>query len=461
MNRKILIIEDDITFANILINWFRRNHFTPILSTNVANSEKILKQEKIALVLSDYRLPDGNGLEILERIKKHPELSHIPFIIMTSYAETPKVVEAIKMGAFDYLEKPINPTVLAEKITQSLNHTRTTVNENISEKATCSSAVNKKTNYIFGTSQASKQLMQHIKLVAPTQLSVLIRGESGTGKEMVANTIHQQSSRKEKPFIALDCGSLSKELAPSELFGHLKGSFTSALENKKGAFEQASGGTLFLDEIGNLSYEVQIQLLRAVQERKIRPVGALADIQVDVRLIVATNENLESAISNGSFREDLYYRLNEFTLQVPPLRERAEDLEIFANYFLEEANLELNRHIKGFSKECMELMYQYPWSGNLRELRNTIRRMVLFCTDQDIITEKNLPHFFANSSEQENSTQPSLVPSSSLSLKDLDEKSKILQALQVSGGNKSKAAQLLQIDRKTLYNKLHLYGIKL
>jgi two-component system response regulator HydG len=282
--------------------------------------------------------------------------------------------------------------------------------------------------------------------VAPTKMSVLILGESGTGKEYVAKMIHDNSSRRDKPFIAVDCGSLLKELAPSELFGHLKGSFTSAIDHKTGVFEQANGGTVFLDEVGNLYYEVQVQLLRALQEQKIRSVGSANDIDVDVRILAATNEHLERAIVEGRFREDLYHRLNEFSILVPPLRDRVTDIKLFAEEFLRQANEELERDIKGFSSDIIPFFEKQHWSGNLRELRNVVRRAVLFASEKEI-TLKDLPVF--NESKSEN-----------LTLHLGNEKEQIEIALHKARGNKTLAAQLLKIDRKTLYNKIHLFGIK-
>ena len=289
-------------------------------------------------------------------------------------------------------------------------------------------------------------------MVAPTRMSVLIFGESGTGKEYVARQIHELSDRRGAPFIAVDCGSLSRELAPSELFGHLKGSFTSAIADKKGVFEQANGGTIFLDEVGNLPYEVQMQLLRALQEKKVRPVGAASDISIDVRIIVATNEDLEQAIANGRFREDLYYRLNEFSITVPPLRERKDDIPLFAEHFLREANAELGKAIQGIFKETLQVLNDYSWNGNLRELRNVVRRAALFTTG-DTITPDNLPILSAPSLKNRVEPVKPLRPD--------NERELIETALRHANGNKTEAARILQVDRKTLYNKMHQYGMVL
>lgn len=300
----------------------------------------------------------------------------------------------------------------------------------------------------MGKSAVARQMRDHILRVAPTRMSVLILGESGTGKEYVARMIHDNSTRRDKPFIAVDCGSLSRELAPSELFGHLKGSFTSAVEDKTGVFVQAGQGTVFLDEVGNLSYDVQVQLLRTLQEQSVRPVGSAKDVKIDVRIIAATNENLETAIAEGRFREDLFHRLNEFSVFIPPLRERKEDIAIFAEEFLRQANKELDKEIKGFSPEAISMLKSYHWNGNLRELRNMIRREVLFAPG-DIITPDNFPVLTTVPAGDDHALYPQ------------NEREQIETALRKARGNKTLAAQLLKIDRKTLYNKMHRYGIKL
>ncbi|MDR1707551.1 MAG: sigma-54 dependent transcriptional regulator [Prevotella sp.] len=432
---KVLIIEDDNTFGIVLKKWFNKNGFDAFVKSTLDESKKDLLKSEFKLIITDLRLPDGDGIMLLTWIRKNK--INTPVIVMTSYGEVQSAVAAIKLGAFDYMEKPINPEILRIKIDEALNHIPI---ESPKENPST-------TNIVYGNSPLSQKMYEHIKLVAPTQLSVLIRGESGTGKEYTARMIHENSNRKQAPFIAVDCGSLSKELAPSELFGHLKGSFTSAIADKKGVFEQAGGGTVFLDEVGNLSYEVQVQLLRAIQERKIRPVGSAKDIKVDVRMIVATNENLETAISEGHFREDLYHRLNEFTLIVPPLRERKEDIVLFANSFLADANKELERNVERFSDESMSILKQYRWPGNLRELRNIIRRTVLFTKGTEI-TPDLLPEFIQIPAKTEQ-----------ISLQPIDEREQILKALKITKGNKTKAANLLNIDRKTLYNKMHQYGM--
>jgi len=442
MNRKILIVEDDSSFGVMLRNWLGKRGFEGKLCSGIEQAKKELLQCTFRLIFTDLRLPDGDGIMLLAWIKE--QKIDAPVIIMTSYAEIQSAVSAMRLGAFDYLEKPINPSVLTQKIEQALEFQSVKPTENVRKIRP-----KNEEGIVYGKSRAAHEMYEYIQIVAPTRMSVLITGESGTGKEYAARLIHQTSRRKEAPFFALDCGSLSRELAPSELFGHLKGSFTSAISDKKGVFELADGGTVFLDEVGNLGYDVQVQLLRALQELKIRPVGSATDIKVDVRIIVATNEDLKAAIAEGRFREDLYHRLNEFSFTVPPLRERISDIPYFVSHFLERANEELEKEVKSISEETLALLKQYQWSGNLRELRNVVRRAVLFAKTDQIVPE-NLPDFL-------------LAPlaGDDLSLFVGDEKEKIEAALKRARGNKAAAARLLKIDRKTLYNRMHQLGMDL
>ncbi|MDR0294851.1 MAG: sigma-54 dependent transcriptional regulator [Prevotellaceae bacterium] len=439
---KILIVEDDAAFGAMLKNWFDKNGFEALLLSGVEQAKKELHKNDFNLVLSDLRLPDGDGIMLLAWIKER--MTALPVIIMTGYAEIQSAVSAIKLGAFDFLEKPVNPSILKQKIEQAIQ----------AKHAPVPILKEKESRYgmVVGKNYVAKKLLEMVQMVAPTRMSVLIFGESGIGKEYVAHQIHELSDRRGAPFIAVDCGGLSRDLAPSELFGHLKGSFTSAIADTKGVFEQANGGTIFLDEVGNLPYEVQMQLLRALQEKKVRPVGAASDISVDVRIIVATNDDLEQAIADGRFREDLYYRLNEFSITVPPLRERKDDIPLFAEHFLREANAELGKIIQGISKETLQILDDYMWNGNLRELRNVIRRAALFTTGT-MITPDNLPLLSAPSLKNRIETVKPLRPE--------NERELIETALRRANGNKTEAARILQIDRKTLYNKMHQYGIEL
>ena len=447
MSKKILIVDDDVAFGVMLKTWFQKNSWDAVLASNLDSALQASASSQFDLVLSDLRLPDGDGIMFLTYLREKKIMT--PFIIMTGYADVQTAVNAMKLGAFDYLKKPIIPEVLQEKIDLALRQRDKKDNEDREDKR------EKKNKgvaaMVKGESPVIKRVYTHVALVAPTKMSVLILGESGTGKEYIARMIHEQSGRKNKPFIAVDCGSLSMELAPSELFGHLKGSFTSAIADKRGVFVEANGGTVFLDEIGNLPYEVQKQLLRALQEQKVRPVGSSQDINVDVRIIAATNEDLVEAIEKGRFRQDLYHRINEFSIEVPPLRERIEDLEEFAYHFLDEANEELGKDVNHISEKALEKLRDYTWDGNLRELRNVIRRSVLFAENQEI-TEENLPVL---SIHQQKKQQEDMA------LQPGDEKEQIMAALRKARGNKTVAAKLLQVDRKTLYNKMHLYEIEL
>lgn len=372
MPYSILIVEDDLTFATMLKTWLGKKGFLVDTAGNSARARKQLDAQSYNLVLSDLRLPDQDGISLLAWMKEHGH--QIPLIIMTGYADIQSAVQAMKNGANDYISKPVQPDVLLKKINEALQ------NETVIAAPSGSApsiSIAPSSNFLEGESEAARQLYNYVGLVAPTPMSVLINGASGTGKEYVAHRIHQLSKRADKPFIAIDCGSIPKELAASEFFGHVKGSFTGALNDKTGAFVEANGGTLFLDEIGNLSYEVQIQLLRALQERRIRPVGSNKEIEVNVRLISATNENLQKAIEKGNFREDLFHRINEFTLRMPSLKERQEDILLFANFFLDQANHELDRHLIGFDAAASNALQTYSWPGNLRQLKNIVKRATL------------------------------------------------------------------------------------
>lgn len=439
----ILIVEDDITFSLMLTTWLGKKGFVVRSSSSVSDAKRRLGEEAFDLVISDLRLPDSDGIDLLKWLKStHPSL---PLIMMTSYAEIQTAVQAMKLGAADYIAKPLNPDELLDELLGKIKEL-VRVEEKAPARAPVPSAPDL---YIEGQSQAARQLYEHVRLVAPTDMSVLVTGASGTGKEYIARRIHEQSNRSKAPFVAVDCGAIPKELAASEFFGHVKGSFTGAIENKTGAFVAAQGGTIFLDEIGNLTYEVQVQLLRALQERKVKPIGSNQEIAINVRLISATNENLRQAIEKGDFREDLYHRINEFTIRIPDLKERKEDLLLFANHFLDLANSELQKDIIGFDNDTMQLFQSYSWPGNLRQMKNVIKYATLLATGR-YITRKELPEELTEN----------LPSHTNIQLKNVEhERDLIRKALQECGNNKTRAAQLLGIDRKTLYNKLKIYQL--
>lgn len=449
---KILIIEDDISFAQMLQNFLGRNDFEVVLCHTGLEGEKQIEENDFQLVITDLRLPDYDGIKLVSELN-----GKVPIIVMTGYAEVSSAVKAMKMGAYDYISKPFTPDQMLAVIDGALHSKpqqpkETTLSSLENSKKNPENLVKytKNTDDLALVSEAAQKLGEYISLVAPTDMSVLIIGESGTGKEVTAKAIHQNSSRSENAFIALDCGAIPKELAASEFFGHLKGSFTGAVADKVGSFEAANGGTLFLDEVGNLSYENQKQLLRAIQERKIKKIGSNTEILVDLRILSATNEDLKSAVEKGTFREDLYHRLNEFSLQIPSLKNRYGDLPIFAKYFLEKSNMKLGKKITDFSDEVWDIFNTYHWPGNIRELQNVIQRAVLL-TDTQKVQVKALPSELL---------QPAEVPTDYGNLSKADfEKEQILTALKRTNYNKSKAAKLLQVTRKTLYNRINYYDL--
>ncbi|CAM3913753.1 sigma-54 dependent transcriptional regulator [Flavobacterium sinopsychrotolerans] len=440
---KILLIEDDVAFCRLLEKFLIKKSYDVTATFSAAEAKSKIKSNEFDLIITDLRLPDSDGIVLMSEIKStHP---NVPVILMTGYSDVSTAVKAIKNGAADYISKPFNPEEVLLVITGALQISDNTVSTSKNKKQEVKKITDE---FVKGISQASQKLAEYIQLVSPTNMSVLIIGESGTGKEVIAKSIHENSSRKNTNFIAVDCGSIPKELAASEFFGHLKGSFTGAIQDKIGFFEAANGGTIFLDEIGNLSYENQIQLLRALQERKIKPVGSNKEIDVDIRIITATNEDLREAVKKGDFREDLYHRINEFSIHSPSLVERNEDLMLFSAFFLEKSNQELNKNVIGFSSEVMTIFQNYRWPGNLRELQNCIKRATLL-SQGDFIEKATLPvEFFQN--------EPTTTNDFSLSE---NEKDTILEALNKTNNNKTEAAKLLKINRKTLYNKLKLYDI--
>ena len=446
----ILIVEDDLTFATMMQTWLRKKGFdVDRVSSVSAAARQLTDTPNFDLILSDLRLPDHDGLFLLEWMRKHN--LRIPFIVMTSYAEVQNAVLAMKTGASDYIAKPVQPDILLQKIRDALSTPEpapTPQPATPAPEAKAQEPTPDVPRYIEGKSEASRQLYEYVGLVAPTPMSVLILGASGTGKEYVARRIHELSPRRDKPFFALDCGAIPKEVAASEFFGYVKGTFTGATTDKTGAFVEANGGTLFLDEVGNLSYDVQVQLLRALQERKVRPLGGAHEIDVDIRLVCATNGDLASLVADGQFREDLYHRINEFTIYMPELKDRGTDIFLFADLFIKHANADLGRDVIGLDDKASERIASYAWPGNLRELNNVMRRATLLAKGKHI-----------GLSELERSMAPS-TPTEPLALHDeLTEQQRIEAALRATGGNKSKAAQLLAVDRKTLYNKMKRYGM--
>lgn len=438
---RILIIEDDTTFAQILEGFLKKNGHTLTVAYKIKEGRQKLQEQPYDLLLLDYRLPDGTGMDILDSL--HGGADAPAAIIMTSFHDIRTAVRSVRKGAYDYITKPVNPDELLML-----------VNEAWQAGSAGAQQVATSPAFVEGVSDAATQLHQYIALVAPTDMSVIIQGESGTGKEQAARTIHNKSKRGDKPFVAIDCGALSAELAASELFGHLKGSFTGALQDKKGMFEAANRGTLFLDEVGNLSYEVQVKLLRAIQEREIQPLGSTRSTKVDVRIITATNEDLVNAVKEGKFREDLYHRLNEFKIKLPSLQERKDDLELFIDHFVAQANRELGKNVKGLSDEVRSIFYRYEWPGNLRELKNIIKRAVLLTTGTEIPVTA-LPEEMADDTDA-----PSVPASDIKATNAANEKELIIRTLQEVKYNKSKAAKLLNIDRTTLYYKMSKYGIE-
>jgi two-component system response regulator HydG len=447
--KRILIIDDDSYINNLLVNYLNQHNYEAEGTITGRSGMKKIEKQNYDLVLCDFRLPDTDGLKVLQHAKtKKPNL---PFIIMTAYADVKMAVKLIKAGAFDYVTKPIQPEEILELIERAIH---------LKNKVEDSSSFHK--NFIVGNSPRMKEIMQHINLVAPTELTVLVEGETGSGKEYIAKAIHFASARSSKPFVAVDCGAIPKELANSELFGHIKGAFTGAINDKKGVFELAKGGTLFLDEVGNLPYENQVKLLRALQERVISKVGDNKTIKVDVRLIAATNEDLTNHVVENEFREDLFHRLNEFRIQLPPLRHRGDDIFEFTDFFIAKANKTFNKQVLGIDESVKELFHKYNWFGNIRELQNIINRSVLLSSG-DYITPEVLPdEIKLNNLFESNDARQININNGSSDLKEathVTEKEMINDALIKANYNKSKAAKLLNIDRKTLYNKIKLHNI--
>ncbi|MEL7002467.1 MAG: sigma-54 dependent transcriptional regulator [Bacteroidota bacterium] len=459
---RILIIDDDHDICLLLQKFLKKNDFDVEFVNTGEDAVKLLKKATFDLIISDYRLPDDDGISLLKKIMIIDPNAAV--VMITGYSDVRIAVESLKHGAYDYVTKPLYPDEILVTIREALkkkNVPREVVTDRPKEDKVSTGKLNK---FIKGESNQAQLVQKHIDLIAPTDMSVVITGETGTGKEFVANAIHEKSLRSNKPFVAIDCGALPQDLAGSELFGHKKGAFTGATTDKKGSFELANGGTLFLDEIGNLTYDNQIKLLRVLQERKIKAIGGIKDIEIDVRVIAATNEDLKQAVKEGRFREDIYHRLNEFKIELSPLRHRKSDIMIFANHFLELANAQLNKRVSDFEKVVQERLEQYYWHGNLRELQNVVKRAVLLC-QQEMVTLDCLPSeiVLPDLTLDENEDRHAGV-SKDINLKSVSEnaeKRAIVDVLEQTGYNKTKAAEVLKIDRKTLYNKLKAYQIEL
>ena len=489
--QRILVIDDDTDICLLLRRFLTKNNYEVAIAHDGNSGLALLQEFRPDLVMTDFRLGDMDGGTILAKIKE--KFSFIPVLIITGYSDIKIAVNVMKLGAYDYIMKPLFPDEILLTIRKALDSTETQAGSMQHEVEGSNGKENnqegKKKNtkalrYIFGDGEESNYLLKQIKLVAPTNYSVLIYGESGSGKESVAQEIHLHSKRANQPFVAMDCGAISKDLAGSELFGHEKGSFTGALNQKIGHFELANGGTIFLDEVANLPYEVQVLLLRVVQERTMKRIGGTKEIPLDVRILVASNEKLIETSKKGKFREDLYHRFNEFSIDVPPLRNRRDDIMTFAQFFLDQTNEELGKKVKGFSLDVIEVFMTYAWYGNLREMKNVIKRATLL-TDGELIESKTLPFEISNYAKLlfndsppyplqpqiiqsfipqnspiivtevlNNSTKPTLKSAAVEA-----EHEMILKILKEVNFNKSKAARILGIDRKTLYNKMRIFEL--
>lgn len=469
--KRILIIDDDMDMCNLLGRFLQKKGYETEASHSGGKGIAKFKESRFDVVLCDFRLGDKEGREVLKEIKNHDPYAIV--IIITGYSDIKTAVDVIKAGAFDYITKPLIPEEVLNVIGRALQQSSEGGVESLKPASAQSSRKPVRAGeeeFLVGHAPATKELYRQIELVAPTNYSIILYGESGTGKEVIARTIHANSARRDKPFIAMDCGTLSKELAGSELFGHVKGAFTGALGDKEGHFELANGGTLFLDEVANLSYEIQAALLRVIQERKFKRVGGVKEMETDVRIIVASNENLQEAYRKGKFREDLFHRFNEFSIVLPAFRHRREDIPLFADFFLARANKELNKEVEGFDPEVMQIFLNYSWPGNLREFRNVIRRAALL-TSSGRVKPTVLPAEIVDTNGYGQSFIPQVeapvvaAVHHPIAHKETDLKNAAAQAeydtimnvLKQVNYNKSRAAEILKIDRKTLYNKIKSY----
>lgn len=440
---RILVVDDELIVRESLSNYLREDGYEAVAVETGEEALRKVENENWNILFVDLKMPDMDGLEVLREVKEAK--ADLPVIIITAYATIDSAVQAMKDGAYDYIVKPFDPEAIAMVVEKVVEH-QNLVKENILLRERIEQEY--KFEEIIGKSQPMQEVFELVKDVADSDASVLITGESGTGKELIARAIHANSSRRYNPFITASCGAMPEGLLESELFGHEKGAFTGALYTKKGRFELADGGTLFLDEIGEISPKTQVDLLRVLDEKSFRRVGGIEQITVDVRIVSATNRDLKKAISEGIFREDLFYRLNVVSVHLPPLRQRREDIRLLAEHFLNKFRAETNKRIERISPEALELMMEYDWPGNVRELANAIERAVVVGKKAEIIPE-DLPF----------SRQGMPEKTGSKSLRDR-EKLYILQALEDNGWNITKTAEDLEIDRVTLYNKIKKYNLE-
>ena len=449
----ILIVDDDPNHLKTLQTIVKSWGYRVSTADDGVKAVENVKEQPFSLILMDVRMAQMSGIEALKRIKQYNPA--IPIIIMTAYSSVDSAVEALKSGAYDYLTKPLDFEVFKITIERALEHSGLK-EENAILKSKMGTGY--ELENIIGKSRPMKELIEMMSMVAPTEATVLITGESGTGKELIARSIHRNSPRKNGPLVVVNCAALTETLLESELFGHEKGAFTGADKRREGKFKQADKGTIFLDEIGETSPAMQAKLLRVIQEREIQRVGGNETLKVDVRIIAATNRNLEDEVKKGNFREDLFYRLNVVTLHIPPLRERKDDIPLLAQHFLEKYAKKNNKSVKGFSPLAMDMLLKYSWPGNVRELENVIERAVILLPGE-YITEKELPSTVVEDYEKEKDEELLLTQfMANRPLKEI-EKQVILATLKDCGGNKSETARRLGINRKTLHKKLKAYGI--
>ncbi len=458
--KTILIVDYQLSSCETIKNFLTKNNYTVITTYRGDKALRLIQENDFDLILCDYRLPDIDGTEFYDRLLISKPASKI--IFMSKEVNLKNIVKLIRKGAYNYLEKPLNPDELLQVVQDALNSS----NKELQNRKNVKQENNRDhlpDNFVVGQSKESVYMLKLVQKVAPTNFTVIIEGETGTGKESIARMVHNMSKRKSHPFIAVDCGSISNELSGSELFGHEKGSFTGAISGKTGFFELAQGGTIFLDEIANLSLDTQMALLRALQEKVIRKVGGTKEIPIDVRVIAATNENLLHKSETVGFRNDLFFRLSEFILKVPALRNRKNDLSLFIDHFLQTTSQELNQAKPKLSNEVLELLYEYKWPGNIRELKNTIRRACLFVSKDNYIYSDALPSNLINKEFDFEEEKETIIPEEAADLKSTAfkaEAQKIIEVLRKTKFNKTKAAEVLNIHRKTLYTKLKLMNIE-